>query len=280
MSGDWGPSGPVSGDWGPSGPVSGDLGPRMKLQTIGLTKAFGPRCVLDDVNVHLVTGELVTLVGASGCGKSTLLAIVAGLTPATQGAVLLDGHPVLGPGPDRGLVFQSYTLYPWRTVRENVAFGLELKKLPKAEIRARVDHYLDVMRLTSFAESLPRQLSGGMQQRVAIARALANEPAVLLLDEPFGALDAQTRGHMQEFLLDVWRTTGTTILLVTHDVEEAVFLSQRIYVLSSNPGRVMEEIAVPFDADRTPAVLREPRFHALTDDLRDLLRRDATVPAV
>jgi NitT/TauT family transport system ATP-binding protein len=134
------------------------------------------------------------------------------------------------------------------------------------------------MGLTAFADALPRQLSGGMKQRTAIARALANEPEVLLLDEPFGALDAQTRGQMQELLLDTWRATGTTILLVTHDVEEAVFLAQRIYVLSSHPGRVMEEVGVPFPADRTPALLREARFHALTDDLRDLLRRHAPVP--
>jgi NitT/TauT family transport system ATP-binding protein len=250
----------------------------VKLQTVGLTKEFDGLLVLDDVDIQIDAGELVTLVGASGCGKSTLLAITAGLVAPTRGEVLLDGHPVTGPGPDRGLVFQSYTLYPWRTVRENVAFGLELKRLPKAEIRDRVDHYLDVMGLRGFADSLPKQLSGGMKQRVAIARALVNQPEVLLLDEPFGALDAQTRGQMQEFLLDVWRTTGTTILLVTHDVEEAVFLSQRIYVLSSHPGRVMEEVVVPFGADRTASVQRDDRFHALTDDLRDLLRRHAAVP--
>jgi NitT/TauT family transport system ATP-binding protein len=254
----------------------------MKLQTVGLTKTFatpqGPLLVLDSVDVHLDEGELVTLVGASGCGKSTLLAIAAGLVEPTAGDVLLDGQRVTGPGPDRGLVFQSYTLYPWRTVRENVAFGLELKKLPKAEIRDKVDRYLGVMGLGAFADALPRQLSGGMKQRVAIARALANDPEVLLLDEPFGALDAQTRGQMQELLLDVWRTTRTTILLVTHDVQEAVFLSERIYVLSSHPGRVMEEVVVPFGADRTAAVMRDDRFHALTDDLRDLLRRYAAVP--
>jgi NitT/TauT family transport system ATP-binding protein len=253
----------------------------MKLQTIGLTKEFdsaaGPLIVLDRVDIGVDEGELVTLVGASGCGKSTLLSIVAGLVPRTDGDVLLDGHQVTGPGSDRGLVFQSYTLFPWKTVRENVAFGLELKKLGKADVRERVDRYLAVMGLTAFADALPRQLSGGMKQRTAIARALANEPEVLLLDEPFGALDAQTRGQMQEFLLDTWRATGTTILLVTHDVEEAVFLSQRIYVLSSHPGRVMEEVAVPFGDDRTPGLLRESSFHALSDDLRDLLRRHAAV---
>ena len=253
----------------------------MKLQTVGLTKEYdtarGPLVVLDRVDIHVDQGELVALVGASGCGKSTLLSVVAGLTPPTDGDVRLDGRPVTGPGPDRGLVFQSYTLFPWKTVRENVAFGLELKKLPKAEIRSAVDRFLGVMGLTSFADALPRQLSGGMKQRTAIARALANEPEVLLLDEPFGALDAQTRGQMQELLLETWRACGTTILLVTHDVEEAVFLSQRIYVLSSHPGRVMEEVDVPFGSDRTPALLREQRFHALTDDLRDLLRRHAAV---
>jgi NitT/TauT family transport system ATP-binding protein len=215
-----------------------------KLRTTGLVKDYGPLRVLDGVDVHVEAGELVTLVGASGCGKSTMLAIVAGLSPPSGGAVLLDGQPVEGPGPDRGLVFQHYTLYPWRTVRENVSFGLELQRLGKREIRNRVDRYLEVMGLTDFADMLPRALSGGMKQRAAIARALATEPELLLLDEPFGALDAQTRGLMQEFLLDVWRETGMTILLVTHDVEEAVFLSGRIYVLSSHPGRVVEEIAV------------------------------------
>jgi NitT/TauT family transport system ATP-binding protein len=251
----------------------------MKLQAVGLTKEYDGVVVLDRVAIHVDAGELVTLVGASGCGKSTILAIAAGLVPATAGEVLLDGHPVTGPGPDRGLVFQSYTLYPWRTVRENVAFGLELRKLPKAEISERVDRYLGVMGLRGFAGFLPKQLSGGMKQRVAIARALVNEPEVLLLDEPFGALDAQTRGLMQQFLLDVWRSTGTTILMVTHDVEEAVFLSQRIYVLSSHPGRVMEEVPVPYPNERTAKVLRQPWFHAITDDLRDHLRQHAAVPA-
>jgi ABC-type nitrate/sulfonate/bicarbonate transport system ATPase subunit len=251
-----------------------------KLETIGLLKEFNGLRVLDGVDVRVDAGELVTLVGASGCGKSTILAIVAGLVPATGGEVLLDGHAVQGPGPDRGLVFQSYTLYPWRTVRENVAFGLELQKLGKRDIRERVDRYLEVMGLTAFADALPRALSGGMKQRTAIARALATGPEVLLLDEPFGALDSQTRGVMQEFLLDVWRETGTTILLVTHDVEEAVFLSERIYVLSSHPGRVVEEITVPFGPDRTHAVLRDPRCHDLVAHVRDRLHVWAAQAAV
>jgi NitT/TauT family transport system ATP-binding protein len=242
-----------------------------KLEMVGLVKEFGDLRVLDSVDVCVASGELVSLVGASGCGKSTLLAVAAGLLPATSGAVLLDGHPVVGPGPDRGLVFQSYTLYPWRTVRENVAFGLELQKLRKAEIRSRVDRYLEVMGLVAFADTLPKALSGGMKQRVAIARALATGPEVLLLDEPFGALDSQTRSLMQEFLLEVWRETGTTILFVTHDVEEAVFLSQRIYVLSSHPGRVVEEIHVPFGPARTREVLTDPRCHELVAHVRDRL---------
>lgn len=247
----------------------------MKLETVGLSKVYGSLLVLDGIDIHVDAGELVALVGASGCGKSTLLSIIAGLAPPTEGEVLLDGRAVDGPGRDRGLVFQNYTLYPWRTVRENVAFGLELQKLPKAAITERVDHYLHVMGLGAFADSLPKQLSGGMKQRTAIARAMANDPKVLLLDEPFGALDAQTREAMQEFLIRVWRQTGTTILLVTHDVEEAVFLSQRIYVLSSHPGRVVDEVAVPFGIDREHSLLRESRFHVLVDDLRELLRRHA-----
>ena len=251
------------------------MGATVKLETVGLSKVYGSLLVLDGIDIHVDAGELVALVGASGCGKSTLLSIIAGLVPPTDGEVLLDGRAVDGPGRDRGLVFQSYTLYPWRTVRENVALGLELQKLPKATITERVDHYLDVMGLRAFADALPKQLSGGMKQRTAIARAMANEPKVLLLDEPFGALDAQTREAMQEFLIRVWRQTGTTILLVTHDVEEAVFLSQRIYVLSSHPGRVVDEVAVPFGVDRAHSLLRDSRFHVLVDDLRELLRRHA-----
>ncbi|MCU1462284.1 MAG: potA [Acidimicrobiales bacterium] len=242
-----------------------------KLEAVGLVKDFGGVRALDGVDIRVGNGELIAVVGASGCGKSTLLAIAAGLVPLTAGAVLLDGHPVAGPGPDRGLVFQSSTLYPWRTVRENVAFGLELRHLRKAEIRERVDGYLEVMRLQRFADHLPNQLSGGMKQRTAIARALATEPEVLLMDEPFGSLDAQTRSVMQEFLLDVWRETGTTILIVTHDVEESVFLSERVYVLSSRPGRVVEEIDVPFGRDRTREVLRHPTCHDLVAHVRDRL---------
>jgi len=256
------------------GAVTGPEG-ESKLCTLGLTKDFdtpsGPLRVLDRVDVSVGQGELVCLVGSSGCGKSTLLAIAAGLQPATSGVVLLDGQPVTGPGAHCGLVFQSFSLYPWRTVAENVAFGLEIAGLGKAASRRRVADYLGVMGLTEFADTLPRRLSGGMKQRTAIARALATKPEVLLLDEPFGSLDAQTRASMQELILDVWRTLGTTVLMVTHDVEEAVLLSSRVYVLSPRPGRVSAELDIHLPDPRHRSLLREPVFQSLCHEVDDLL---------
>jgi ABC-type nitrate/sulfonate/bicarbonate transport system ATPase subunit len=250
-----------------------------KLDVVDLTMEFparpAPLCVLANVNLRVDTGELVTITGASGCGKSTLLSIVAGLTEQTSGTVLLDGEPVYGPGPDRGLVFQGYSLYPWRTVADNVGFGLELLGMSSREKKERVDYYLNVIGLQKWADSHPAKLSGGMRQRVAIARALATEPEVLLLDEPFGALDAQTRILMQEFLMGVWRRTRTTILLVTHDVEEAIYLSQRIYVFSSHPGRIKREITVPLGDVRDRSVERTPEFLDLRDEIHGLLMPEA-----
>lgn len=219
-----------------------------KLEVRGLFKSFvlqgRSMTVLEDINLQISPREFVCLVGSSGCGKSTLLNIVAGLVNPSAGSVLVDGRPVTGPGSDRGMVFQSYTLYPWLTVSQNIAFGLQLRKMPKAEQRDRVDHYLNVVGLTQFAKSYPKQLSGGMKQRVAIARALSNEPAVLLMDEPFGALDAQTKEQMQQFLLELWEQTHVTGLMITHDVEEAIFLSQRVYVMGTSPGRIKREVAI------------------------------------
>ena len=213
-----------------------------RLEARGVTKVFsgkrGDTLAIEDIDLHVEQGEFVCLVGASGSGKSTLLSVLAGLSEPTSGQATLDGELIEGPGPERGLVFQGYSLYPWRTVSQNIAFGLELAGYDKHEIRQRIDRYLKVMNLEKWANARPSQLSGGMRQRVAIARSLAPEPEVLLLDEPFGALDAHTKTLMQEFLVSVWRETGTTILMVTHDVEEAIYLSQRIYVLSSHPGRV------------------------------------------
>ena len=245
------------------------------LHVAGLVKDYrvrgGSRRALDGVDLHVDPGELVAIVGASGCGKSTLLRIVAGLEQPSGGAVDIDGDPILGPGPDRGMVFQSYTLFPWRTVAENVAFGLECTSMSRKDRKARVDELLGIVGLAAYAKSLPNELSGGMRQRVAIARALAPSPDILLLDEPFGALDAQTRRSMQEFLHTVWRRTESTILFVTHDIDEALYLGQRVYVLASHPGRVRTVIEVPFGASRGPAVKRDPRFLDLRDEIEDLL---------
>jgi NitT/TauT family transport system ATP-binding protein len=227
---------------------------------------------LSGIDLRVKPGEFVCVVGASGSGKSTLLALVAGLNQPTAGTVLLDGRPVTGPGPDRGLVFQTDSLYPWRTVEQNIGFGLELLPVPRAERAQRVAWYLHETGLAHLARSLPKQLSGGQQQRVAIARALACEPEVLLLDEPFGALDVQTKEDMQVFLRRVWHDTGPTVLMVTHDVEEAVFLAQRVVVLASDPGRVVADIEVALPPERDLAVKRTPEFLELRAAVEDMVR--------
>lgn len=235
-----------------------------KLEVQGVSKWFSHAgntlTVLQAIDLYLQPRELVCLVGASGCGKSTLLNIIAGLIAPSAGNVLVDGEAVPGPGADRGMVFQSYTLYPWLTVAGNIAFGLHLRRLSKTEIKQRVAYYLDVVGLTKFAKAYPKTLSGGMKQRVAIARALANEPAVLLMDEPFGALDAQTKEQMQQFLLTLWEQTHTTILMITHDLEEAVFLSQRIYVMSAHPGQIKQEFRVALPEHRDLGMKLSPEF--------------------
>jgi NitT/TauT family transport system ATP-binding protein len=246
-----------------------------KLVVESVTKVFASRrtrtVALEGVDMHVDDGELVCLLGASGCGKSTLLSIIGGLEEATTGQVLVEGDRVVGPGADRGMVFQGYSLYPWLSVARNISFGLEVAGWPSGRRKERVDELLGIMGLTEFRDALPKELSGGMRQRVAIARALAPEPDILLLDEPFGALDAQTRRAMQQFLLTVWARTGTTVLMVTHDVEEAVYLSGRIYVMSGRPGRIAEEVVVPFGARRGPDILRDERFLDLRGELSELL---------
>ncbi|MET0901964.1 MAG: ABC transporter ATP-binding protein [Acidimicrobiales bacterium] len=247
------------------------------LTAKGITKEFPGRrrhpavVALDGVDLHVEQGELVCIVGASGCGKSTLLNIIGGLETASSGEVWLGGDLVIGPGADRGMVFQGYSLFPWRSVRENVAFGLESAGWTRARRAERVDEMLGIVGLAEWADHRPDQLSGGMRQRVAIARALAPEPDVLLLDEPFGSLDAQTKRVLQDFLLQVRHRTGATVLMVTHDVTEAVYLSQRIYVLATRPGRVADEVHVPFGPDRGPRIQRDPRFLAIRDEIEDLL---------
>ena len=244
----------------------------MTLELVNVGKAFGATVALDGVDLRIQKGQFVCVVGASGSGKSTLLSIVAGLTRPSSGQALLDGRPVEGPGPDRGLVFQSGAVFPWLTVERNVAFGLELLALSRAERRVRVQWYLAETGLLGLRKSLPKQLSGGQRQRVAIARALACEPEVLLLDEPFGALDVQTKEDMQLFIRRVWRDTGTTVLMVTHDVEEAVFLGQRVVVLACDPGRVATDVAVDLPDERDLAVKRSPRFLELRASVEDLVR--------
>ncbi len=247
-----------------------------KLEVSHLTKIYPgqgkPRIVLEEINLQLFQNQFVCLVGASGCGKSTLLNLIAGLVPPTSGDILVDGKLVKGPGSDRGMVFQHYTLYPWLTVRQNIAFSLQLRKLPKAEQHDRVDYYLQVVGLTQFADAFPKQLSGGMKQRVAIARALASEPAVLLMDEPFGALDAQTKEQMQQFLLELWEQTHITVLMITHDVEEAIYLSQRIYVMSSCPGRIKQEQTIDLPRDRDLELKLSTKFLAIKREIIHTLR--------
>jgi NitT/TauT family transport system ATP-binding protein len=249
----------------------------MTLAITAVTKTFPGRrrhpavVALDGIDLHVEPGEMVSIVGASGCGKSTLLRIVGGLEEPTSGEVRVDGDLVVGPGPDRGMVFQGYSLFPWRTVADNVAFGLEVAGLGRAARRDRVAELLGIVGLTDFARHRPGQLSGGMRQRVAVARALAPEPDVLLLDEPFGALDAQTKTSMHEFLHQVRQRTGCTVLMVTHDVGEAIYLSQRVYVLSARPGRVADEVTVPFGVARGPDVRRDRRFLDLHAEIEDRL---------
>ncbi|MFA7562410.1 MAG: ABC transporter ATP-binding protein, partial [Methanoculleus sp.] len=220
---------------------------------------------LSGVDLEIGDTEFICLVGPSGCGKTTLLRIIAGLETATIGKVTIDDRPVTGPDPKRGMVFQEYSLFPWRRVIDNVAFGLEMKGMGKDERREVADRYIDMVGLSQFRDAYPYELSGGMRQRVAIARALANDPDVLLMDEPFGALDAQTRNRMQKELLSLWQQTKKTIIFVTHSVDEAVYLATRIVVLSPRPGSIQEIIDIPWThpRDRTSAEFAEVRRKVL-----------------
>jgi NitT/TauT family transport system ATP-binding protein len=208
-------------------------------------------------------GEFRVLLGPSGCGKSTLLRMIAGLDKPTSGQVLVNGEIVTHPGKDRGMVFQKYTSFPWLTVADNIAYGMKINGVPEAQRKETVDRLLKSVGLTEFANVYPETLSGGMQQRVAIARTLALRPSVILMDEPFGALDAQTRSDMQQLLLQIWDETACTILFVTHDVEEAVYLADRIFIMSSHPGTIVEDVEVPFDRPRDLGLKEKNEFHEL-----------------
>ena len=226
---------------------------------------------LDDVSLKVAKNEFCVIVGPSGCGKSSLLYLAAGLNDATSGSIRVDGREVIEPGPDRGMVFQSYTLFPWLTVRANIEYGPKRKGLPAEQRKQIVDQYLDEVGLAPFADHYPAQLSGGMKQRVAIARALANDPAVLLMDEPFGALDSQTRGTMQKLLLRVWERQQKTVLFVTHDIDEALVLGDRVLVMTARPGKIKAEIKVDIPRPRSMDVILEPDFIALKRRILGLL---------
>nr|WP_319394123.1 ABC transporter ATP-binding protein [uncultured Desulfobacter sp.] len=243
------------------------------LEAENITKVFhaemGDITALESVSFKAYRREFLSVIGASGCGKSTLIRILSGLETATSGQVLLDGTTVEKPGPERGMVFQGYTLFPWLTVKKNVMFGLEVAGKSQAEAEAM--QWIDMVGLDQFADHYPHQLSGGMQQRVAIARALANQPRVLLMDEPFGALDAQTRAKMQAYLLQIWQNVDITIIFITHDLDEAVYLSDRILVLDARPGRVREIIEVPVEQPRSVKQHLNPEFLATKAHIESLI---------
>jgi NitT/TauT family transport system ATP-binding protein len=227
---------------------------------------------LDNVSLQAHRREFLCVIGPSGCGKSTLVRILAGLDDFTSGEVLLDGAPIRGPGPDRGMVFQGYTLFPWLTVLKNVMFGLEVTgSSSRTEAEREARQWIELVGLKRFTDAYPHQLSGGMKQRVAIARALANRPRILLMDEPFGALDAQTRCQMQSYLLQIWKAVDVTIVFITHDLEEAVYLADRILVLDAHPGRVREVVEVPVPRPRNADQLVSPSFLATRKHLEDLI---------
>jgi ABC-type nitrate/sulfonate/bicarbonate transport system ATPase subunit len=231
-----------------------------------------PTRALDRTDLAVADNDFIAILGPSGCGKSTLLRIVAGLDRPTTGQVLLDGQPVARPGPDRGMVFQSYTLFPWLTVRENICFGLREKGTSQTEQDRVAAEYVARVGLRGFEEHYPKMLSGGMQQRTALARALANDPKILLLDEPFGALDNQTRALMQELLLGIWEADRKTVLFVTHDIDEAIFMANRVAVMTARPGRIKSDLRIDLPHPRHYTLKTTPEFSAykarLTEDIR------------
>ncbi|MCW5770097.1 MAG: ABC transporter ATP-binding protein [Rhodospirillaceae bacterium] len=253
-----------------------------RIELRGVTKTFagraGPVQALAGVSLDIADAEFVTLVGASGCGKSTILNMLAGFERASAGEVLTDGRPVTGPGPDRGVVFQQTALFPWLTVAENIAFGPRLKaNAGKAPVEKTVETLLRRTGLAKFRDRYPAELSGGMRQRAAIASVLAINPSILLMDEPFGALDALTRSLMQDFLLELWEADRKTVVLVTHDIDEAIYLADRTAVMTAHPGRVREIIPIDLPRPRGYAIHSDPRFIAVRDHVRDIVRKEAAM---
>src|SRR3990172_2240462 len=249
-----------------------------KLVVETVSKAFPglrrgpPTRALEPIDLVVADNDFISILGPSGCGKSTLLRIVAGLEAPSTGRVLVDGRAVASPGPDRGMVFQSYTLFPWLTVKQNICFGLREKGIAPADQDRIAAHFIDRVGLMGFEDHYPKMLSGGMQQRTALARALANDPKILLLDEPFGALDHQTRALMQELLLGIWEADRTTVLFVTHDIDEAIFMANRVAVMTARPGRVKSDVRIDLPHPRHYTVKTTPEFSAykarLTEEIR------------
>ena len=249
--------------------ITGELGLEAKIANSKISfeqvnKIYATKkqdvVALRDINLEILDNEFLCVVGPSGCGKSTLLRILGGLDEISSGRIVLNDQELVGPGADRGIVFQGYSLFPWLTVEENIAFGLKISKKPKAEIKDIVDRYIEVIGLEKFRKSLPKELSGGMKQRVAIARSLANSPEILLMDEPFGALDPETKSTMQLLMREIWEVERPTILFITHDIEEAAFLGQRVVVMSAGPGEVKQTIPVYLPYQRNLDLKDEPEF--------------------
>ena len=253
----------------------------VKLEANGVRlDYFRPRSnakltALEDVTLQIMEGEFLSIVGPSGCGKTTFLSVVDGLVPATGGSITVDGRRVTRPGPDRAMVFQDASLLPWRTVLKNVAYGLECGNVGAKEARERAMHFIQIVGLEGFEHHYPHELSGGMQQRVNLARALVVDPQILLMDEPFAALDAQTREAMQEELLRIWKAAGKTVLFITHQIDEAIFLSDRVVVFTARPGRVKEIVNIGLGRPRTLSLKREPRFHQIEDYVWALIQEEA-----
>jgi len=248
----------------------------IKVQFRGVSKTYGALEVVQNVTFDIAEGDFVSLVGPSGCGKTTLMNMLAGFTSPSSGEVLLEGRPVTGPGPDRGVMFQEYGVFPWLTVEKNIRFGLNLsmhRGMPRAEKDQIVERYLELMRLKDFRNAWPKNLSGGMRQRLALARAYAANPHFMLMDEPFGALDAQTRSDMHDLLLGIMQAERKTALLITHSVDEAIYLSNRVLVISARPSRVLEEVEIPFAYPRNRDLLDDPEFIRLRRYLRDLVMK-------
>ncbi|MBP5076672.1 ABC transporter ATP-binding protein [Pseudomonas chlororaphis] len=249
---------------------------RIDIQQVSISLGQGTQAfeAVQGLECQIQPSEFVCILGPSGCGKSTLLGALAGHLQPRSGRLLVDGQPVRGPSPQRGMVFQQHTLFPWRTVRDNVAFGLKMHGMPKAERQAAADEMLALVGLEGFAERWPDQLSGGMQQRVEIARVLINRPQLLLMDEPFGALDALTRLKMQELLLEIWTRIRTTLVFVTHDIDEALFLADRLLVMSPRPGRIIEDLRLDFARPRTSELVTRFEFTRLKRHCLELLRHE------